>query len=116
MQLYLPSFALVVGPGIKMLKCYGEPKRGLWKTTFDQCDYDDLGTLPEFQMSSYPTISNRGTWVTERGKRSQGRQRKTLQTVVIADAKRFTGSGKPNITLNELKTIATDRNNLRVFR
>ena len=51
------------------------------------------------------------SWAPEHGKRSQGGQRKTLQTVVVADAKRFTG--KANITLSELKTLAADRNNWR---
>ena len=44
------------------------------------------------------------SWAPEHDKRSQNGQRKTLQTVVIADAKLFTGMA--NITLSELQTLA----------
>ena len=92
-----------------MVKCYGELKQGVWKTTLDQCDYDGswfghVTRMPDERLPHYLQ-----SWAPEHGKRSQGGQRKTLQTVVVADAKRFTG--KANITLSELKTLAADRNN-----
>ena len=62
-------------------------------------------------VSSETGCQKSQSWAPEHGKRSQGGQRNTLQTVVIADAKRFTGNA--NITLSELKTLAADRNNWR---
>ena len=46
------------------------------------------------------------SWTPDHGKHSQGGQRKTLEKVVLADAKLFTD--KPNITLSELQLLDTD--------
>ena len=58
--------------------------------------------MPEERLPHYLQ-----SWAPEHGKRSQGGQRKTLDKVILADAKRFTE--KPNITLSELQLLATDR-------
>ena len=72
----------------------------LIRVVTDQCGYDGLGMWPDCQKS--------GSWVpSEHGKRAQGGQRKTLDKVVLADAKRFTD--KFNVTLSELQLLATDR-------
>ena len=90
-----------------MLKCCGEPKRGAWKTTLDQCDYAGLGMCDVTRMPEERLPHYLQSWAPEHGKRSQGGQRKTLDKVILADAKRFTE--KPNITLSELQLLATDR-------
>ena len=46
------------------------------------------------------------SWAPEHGKRSQGGQRKTLQTVVMADAKRFTESIRHIICLKCILNVS----------
>jgi len=68
--------------------------------------FGHVARMPEERLPHYLQ-----SWAPEHGKRSQGGQRKTLETVVIADAKRFTG--KANITFSKLQSLATDRSDWR---
>ena len=68
--------------------------------------FGHVARMPEERLPHYLQ-----SWTPEHGKRSRGGQRKTLQTVVTADAKRFIG--KDNISFSEIQTLATDRDNWR---
>ena len=68
--------------------------------------FGHVARMPEERLPHYLQ-----SWAPEHGKRSRGGQRKTLQTVVTADAKRF--MGRTNISFSELQTLAADRINWR---
>ena len=62
--------------------------------------------MPEDRLPHY--LLN---WTPRHGKHSVGRQKRSLQDVVLADAERLLGDGNGHITFSEMQKMATDRKN-----